>query len=213
MYTKLTHDISAAATYIQQGRIVAVPTGTAYALACDALQGHALQRLRELKARPQEKTFTVFISPAQMLLYIDMSEQEQKLWEKYTGQPLTLLVTAKEPLRHLAQDGRVGLRMIDHPLMQALADAVQHPLTATSANVSGQPPAYDPQTILETFPGRLDGASHPDLAPTGDTTYNLSLAAILDGGVLPENPPTTIARVDGNQVTIIRHGALQPKLA
>lgn len=199
VYTTITKNVAEAARFIKEGRIVAVPTGTAYALACDALQGHALQRLRTLKQRPQEKTFTVFISEQAMYPYINIWIQEQKLWDKYAGQPLTLLVEPKEPLKHLAQDGRVGLRMIDHPLMQALADAVQRPLTATSANVSGQPAAYSPDDILKQLPGvQEDG-----------TTYNLSLAAILDGGTLPPNPPTTIARLDGEKITIIRQGVLQ----
>lgn len=202
MYTTITKNVAEAAKFIKEGRIVAVPTGTAYALACDAFQGHALQRLRELKHRPPEQSFTVFMSNQAMHQLMNILMQEQKLWDKYMGQPLTLLVEPKEPLKHLAQDGKVGLRMIDHPLMQALADAAQVPLTATSANISGQlPAAYDSETILKQWPGvQEDG-----------TTYNLSLAAILDGGTLPPNLPTTIARLDGDKITIIRQGTLQPQ--
>lgn len=182
--------------------MVAVPTGTAYALACDALQGHALQRLRELKQRPQEKSFTIFMPNQVMHQLMNILMQEQRLWDKYMGQPLTLLVKPKEPLRHLSQNDRIGLRMIDHPLIQALADATQVPLTASSANISGQPPAYDPEAILKQFPGVQDDG----------TTYNLSLAVILDGGTLPQNPTTTIARLDDDKITIIRQGALKTQL-
>lgn len=202
MYTTITKNVAEAAKFIKEGRIVAVPTGTAYALACDALQGHALQRLRLLKQRLQEKTFTVFISQQSMYPYINILIHEQTLWEKYKAKPLTLLVKPKEPLKHLSQDGKVGLRMIDHPLMQALADVAQVPLTATSANVAGHPPAYSPDDILKQFKSLQDDG----------TTYDLSLAAILDGGQLPQNPPTTIARLDGDKITIIRQGALQPQL-
>lgn len=214
MYTTITKNVAEASQFVKEGRIVAVPTGTAYALACDALAGHALQRLRILKQRPQEKPFTVFMSKQAVYLYINILIHEQELWEKYAGQPLTLLVEPKEPLKHLAQDGRVGLRMIDHSLMQALADATQVPLTATSANISGQPPAYDSETILKQWPGvQEDGPTSPSGLRGAGTTYNLSLAAILDGGKLPQNPPTTIARLDGEKITIIRAGALQPQFS
>lgn len=199
MYILIIKDVEEAAKYIKDGRIVAVPTGTAYALACDAMQGHALQRLRILKQRPQEKALTVFLSDELVNRYFEITEDEQKLWEKYQGQPLTLLLKPKPALEHLDQDGKVGLRMIDHPLMKELAEAVDVPLTATSANISDTPPAYSPEEILKQFPA----ASEPF-----NTTYDLSLAAILDGGQLSPNPSTTIARLENGKIEIMRQGSL-----
>lgn len=205
MYASITKDVQIAARFIRSGRAVAFPTGTAYGLAVDALQGHALQRLRNLKQRPQEKTFTVLLRDELLVRYFEISKPEQKLLNKYKKQPLTLLLKPKKPLAHLAQDGRVGLRVIDHPLMQALANAVEVPLTATSANVSGQDPCYSPECILKAFPAIVDKPSDP----TRGTTYNLSLAAILDAGPLPKHPPTTIAKLENGSVEIIRRGALK----
>lgn len=199
MYISITKNIEEAARYIQDGRIVAVPTGTAYGLACDALQGHALQRLRILKQRPQEKTFTVFLRDELIHRYFEISEEEQNLWKKYRGQPLTLLLKPKPALEHLAQDGRVGLRMIDHSLMKELSESVDVPLTATSANISGAAPAYTPEEILTQFKSTSDPFN---------TTYDLSLAAILDAGPLPQNPPTTIAKIEDGEIKIIRQGSL-----
>lgn len=199
MYVSITKNPAEAARYIKEGRIVAVPTGTAYALACDALQGHALQRLRILKQRPPEKTFTVFLKEDLLPRYFEISEDEQALLEKYHGQALTLLLKPKPALKHLAQDDRVGLRLIDHPLMKELAEAVNIPLTATSANISSNSPAYSPEEILKQFPATS--------APF-NTTYNLSLATILDGGTLPQNPTTTIAKFENEKIEIIRRGTL-----
>jgi L-threonylcarbamoyladenylate synthase len=212
MISQRTQDSGRAAEIISQGRVVAFPTGTSYGLAVDALQGFALQRLRNLKLRPSEKTFTVFLTESLWDEFLELAEAERALLRAMQGKALTLLVKPKEPLAHLAQEGRVGLRVIDHPLMLALADAVSVPLTATSANVSGGEPCFSPEAIAKTFPSILDTASpHPiygDLAPAGDTTYDLSLGCILDGGALPHHEPTTIARLDGEQVTIIRQGEL-----
>ncbi len=197
MYLVLTQDPRLAAQFITEGRIVAFPTGTAYGLAADALQGHALQRLRNLKDRPNDKTFTVFIAPTLLDQFFIATALEKRVLEKFSGKALTLLLTPRPSLAHVAQEERVGLRLIDHPLMAALAEATAVPLTATSANRSGQLPCYSPASIQEQFPGKLD-----------ETTYDLSLAAILDAGELPPQQPSTIARLDNHNVVIIRQGEL-----
>jgi len=193
-YAQTTQDIKAAVRAITQGRIVAFPTSTAYGLAADALQGHALQRLRNLKQRPDDKTFSVFIKKELWPKYLDLTDDEKKFLQKSAGQPITLLVKPTLSLQHLAQDGLVGLRVIDHPLMQELADAAKVPLTATSANISGRPSCYTPACILDNFPGKLDA-----------TTYDLSLALILDAGQLPKKQPSAIVKlVNGKIQTLDR---------
>lgn len=185
-YAESTQDIKSAIRAIKQGRVVAFPTNTTYGLAVDALQGHALQRLRNLKQRPDKKTFSVFLNSSLYEKYFYLTEDEKKFLEE-KNQIFTLLVKPKPTLAHLAQDGLVGLRVIDHPLMQKLADAATVPLTATSANISGRAPCYTPACIRAHFPGKLD-----------ESTYDLSLALILDGGQLPQRLPSTIAKlVDG----------------
>lgn len=192
-----SQDIARASYFLAQGRVVAFPTGTSYGLAVDALKGWALQRLRQLKQRPQEKTFTVFLPRSAWPLYLHLEPLEQQVLERLADQPLTLLVRPRAPLAHLAVGSRIGIRHIDHPLMQALADHWDGPLTATSANRAGRPPCYTPEAIIKEFP-----------AVTDDTTYDLALAAILDAGPLPTAPPTTIARLDDGQVHIVRAGAV-----
>jgi len=197
MYAIITKDSNKAVEILRQGRVVAFPTNTSYGLAVDALQGHALQRLRNLKRRPQNKSFTVFLKQTLWDTYLNLTDQEQTLLEKIAGQPLTLLIKPRDSLAHLAQDGYIGLRVIDHPLMRELAEAVDVPLTATSANISGREPCLTPVCIHEQFPGKLD-----------ETTYDLSLGAILDAGPLPGTSPTTLAKLVDNKIEIIRAGEL-----
>ncbi len=210
-YAEVTTDVARAAQFIRDGRVVAFPTGTSYGLAVDALQGHALQRLRNLKHRPDEKTFTVFVRPELVPHFFAVTDEEQQLLKKYTNQALTVLLTPLAALEHLAQDSRVGLRVIDHPLMAALAAAVDVPLTATSANVTGKEPCFSVTEIEQHFPGILDD-SDPLIALAGPTTYDLSLAAILDGGELPRALPTTVVKVEAGQIMVIRQGSVMVKL-
>lgn len=196
-YPQSTQDLPIIVRAIKQGRVVAFPTGTAYGLAVDALQGHSLQRLRHLKRRPQEKSFSVFIKETLWKKFLQLTGEENALLRQMSGQPLTLLVKPKPSLAHLTQDGLIGLRVIDHPLMQKLAAAVPLPLTATSANISGQDPCFAPACIQQQFPGKIDA-----------TTYDLSLAVILDAGELPKRPPSTIAKLVNGQVAVLREGAI-----
>lgn len=208
---KITTDIAEAAAIIASGRVVGVPTGTSYALAADALQGHALQRLRNLKKRPAEKVFTVCVARALWATHLKLTPAERAVLTAAETQalPLTLLVQPQESLAHLAQERRVGVRAADHPLLRALANAVGIPITATSANVSGISPCHTTACVLDTFPSLLD-PTQPDIARAGPTTYDLSLGCVLDGGTLPPNPSSTVAYLDAhNQAVIVREGTLQ----
>jgi L-threonylcarbamoyladenylate synthase len=189
----LTNSIKKSVNFLRSGRLVAFPTGTSYGLAADVLQGHALQRLRNLKARPQDKSFTIFLSEELWEEFLDLTTQELDYLAQHRAQPLTLLVKPQAFLAHLAHEGRVGLRLIDHPLMQRLAAAYRSPLTATSANPSGQPACFDPECITKYFPGQL-----------ADNTYDLSLAAILTAGSLPEKPPSRLVKLVAGQEQRLR---------
>ncbi len=194
-----TTDVSSAVQYVREGRIVAFPTGTSYGLAVDALQGHALQRLRNAKKRPEEKTFTIFLDNSLWDTYLELSQEEKNILIRYASTALTLLVKPKEQLMHIAQDGLVGLRVVDHPVMAELAEKAGVPLTATSANISGQDACYDEECIEKSFPGKIG------------TTYDLSLACILDGGQLRPGLVSTIAKLKNGKLEIVRQGALMLK--
>ncbi|MEX0649991.1 MAG: L-threonylcarbamoyladenylate synthase [Candidatus Andersenbacteria bacterium] len=206
MKPPITTDLQEAVRIITAGRIVAFPTGTSYGLAVDALQGHALQRLRNLKHRPDEKSFTVFARPELVDTFFRLNKEEQAFLQKYAGQPFTVLLQPAKALEHLTQEGRVGLRLIDHPLMQQLAEAVQVPLTATSANISGRQPCADVVCIQDQFPYLLD-PNDVAIKRAGPTTYDLSLGCILDGGTLPVGQQSTIVRYAKGNWQTIRQGA------
>jgi L-threonylcarbamoyladenylate synthase len=211
MYAIITKDILIAKDIIKSGRVVAFPTGTTYGLAVDALQGHALQRLRNLKQRPKNKSFTIFLKESLYDKFLDITKEELSLIQKNKNQPLTLLVKPKEPLRHLEKDTLIGLRIIDHPLMAQLAEAVDVPLTATSANISGSEACLSIDCITKQFPGLLDPQekAYGNIEPAGQTTYDLSLGCILDGGNLPTTKPSTIAKIINGNIQVIREGIIK----
>ena len=199
MYCKISQDPAEVIPYLNEGRLIAFPTDTSYGLAANALRGFALQRVRNLKRRPADKPFSVFMAERLWPEFLLLTDPERQFITKLTNQPVTILVKPVPDLSHLAQDGLLALRMIDHPLMRELASLSPVPLTATSANPAGKSPALSPKQIQAYFPGRVD-----------DTTYDLSLAAILDAGTLPDSPPSTIVYLEpkNNTIEIIRPGKI-----
>lgn len=188
MHTHLiTNDLNKVVNSINDNAVVAFPTGTVYGLAVNALSKQALSALRILKKRPKEKTFTVFLNSFLIDEFFEVTPQEKKIIDRAKNMPLTILLKPKEALRHLALDGRVGLRSIDNPLMEALSEAVSFPLTATSANIAGQEPCLTPTCVAESLP---------------------DIELIYGHTELSASEPSTIVVLNGNDLRIVRAGSI-----
>jgi L-threonylcarbamoyladenylate synthase len=184
-------DVAAAAAALARGQVVAFPTETFYGLAVDALDEAALAKLRALKGREAEKAFSLLISGREMLasLCLDISPTAERLMAQHWPGPLTLALPARPGLpSSIVADGCVAVRMSPHSLAQALVVAAGRSITATSANPAGAAP---PRTVSEV-------AAY--FAPP--------TCLILDGGTTPGDQPSTLARVRGERVEILRQGAV-----
>jgi L-threonylcarbamoyladenylate synthase len=184
-------DAAAAAAAISRGEVVAYPTETFYGLAVDALNESALSKLRALKGRAAEKAFSLLISGHEMLSALcgEIPPLAERLMAQHWPGPLTLALPARPGLpASIVADGFVAVRVSSNPLAQALVVAAGRPITATSANPAGLPP---PRTVSEV-------AAY--FAPES--------CLILDGGTTPGGQPSTLARVRGERVEIVRQGAM-----
>jgi L-threonylcarbamoyladenylate synthase len=187
----LLEPIRRAASVILHGGIVAFPTETFYGLAVDALDARALARLYALKDRTEAKVSALLVEDLSMFarLCSDLPRRARELAREYWPGPLTIAAPAREDLpAPLVQDGFVAARMSSHPLAHALVAVTGRPITATSANPAGQPPVQSAAAVAAYFQGR-----------------NFHL---LDGGETPGGLPSTIVRVRGDEVTVLRQGAI-----
>jgi len=180
-------DVRHAAELLRDGRLVAFPTETVYGLGARADDEEALGALCCVKERPSGKKFTVLIAdPQDWRLYTGaMSAAATALAESFWPGPLTLVVP----------DGRgeeVGLRCPDCAPARQMLREVGAPVVAPSANVSGARPALTAAEVLAVFEGRL--------------------AAVLDGGRALLGRASTVVRVRGEKVEILREGALDKAL-
>ncbi len=173
-------DIRKAGELLLDGRIIAFPTETVYGLGARADCGEAVARLRRVKKRPSGQPFSLLIA-GDFQRYARPSRAAEALAGVFWPGPLTLVLPD-------GKGGSVGLRVPDCPVTLALLKAVGLPVAAPSANISGRPPATTAREVMNVFKG--------------------AIAAVLDGGAAQIGESSTVVRVGGHQVQILREGAI-----
>jgi tRNA A37 threonylcarbamoyladenosine synthetase subunit TsaC/SUA5/YrdC len=90
---------------------------------------------------------------AHRALVTELPELAARLARAFWPGPMTLVLEAKPGLDpRVVLDGRVAVRVPGPCLAADILREVARPLTATSANLPGSPPALDEQQVLEAFP-------------------------------------------------------------
>ena len=165
---------------LEAGLVVAIPTETYYGLAADPFNPQALKRLFALKRRPPEKPVLLLLGSLEQLdlLATSIPPWAEELISRFWPGPLTLVFQArKDLLPWLTGDtGKVALRLTSHPLARKIALAFG-PVTGTSANLSGQPPARSAQEVAESLA--------PDLIVDAGPTEGGAPSTIVDVTVFP----------------------------
>jgi len=190
--------IEKAGRLILQGKVVAFPTETFYGLGANALDGEALQKIFRVKEREEGKPLLLLIADRTWLpgLVRNIPSRAEPLMERFWPGPLTLVFSAPAHLSPLltGNTGKIGLRISSHPVAQALVQAVGRAITATSANVSGQPGVSQAGEVFQSLGEKID--------------------AILHGGRTKGGLGSAVVDVSGVSPKIIRQGAIpQAELA
>jgi L-threonylcarbamoyladenylate synthase len=184
--------IEEAAKWILLGGIVAIPTDTLYGLAVDPFRRDAVERLFEAKARPADRAIPLIAADAAQVASAigQLPPLGAALAARYWPGPLTLVVAAPPGLarRVTGEGGTVGVRVPRHDLAREIARYCGRPVTATSANVSGQPATDDPERVEAALGDRID--------------------LLIDAGRTPGGPPSTIVDVAGAEPRLVRAGAI-----
>jgi L-threonylcarbamoyladenylate synthase len=185
--------ISYAAGFIKRGEIVSIPTDTVYGLSADPFNLSAVERLFQVKGRPETRALPILVNSIEQAatLMRDIPDSFLTLAHKFWPGALTLVVeaTRRVPLKVTGNTGRVAVRWPDSRIANALIEAAGGPITGTSANISGHPSCTNVTELALQLGDRL--------------------SLILDGGDTGGTLSSTIVRVheDGSW-SIIREGAI-----
>src|SRR3982751_1186396 len=149
-------EIVFAVAALRRGEIVAYPTETFYGLGVDALDELALARLRALKGRDGKAISVLVDGPAMLSSLCDsIPPLAATLMQRHWPGALTIALPARRNLpAALVDAGCVAVRQSSHPTAQALVSRLGRPLTTTSANRAGEPPATTDEAVEEIFGGR-----------------------------------------------------------
>ncbi|EMA03796.1 translation factor SUA5 [Haloarcula vallismortis] len=175
-----------AAAAVRDGALVIYPTETVYGLGADALDAAAVERVFEAKGRDRDKPISMAVPDVETARqYTRASERELAFMREFLPGPVTVVVERRDVVPDVLVAGRdrVGVRIPDHDLALELLTETG-PLTATSANVSGNPSA---RTV-----GDLDAIRE-------------RAAVVLDDGETDGGTGSTVVNVDSG--TIHRRGA------
>ena len=167
----------------KKGGIVAYPTESFYALGVMAYDEAALRRLHQLKKRPVEKAMPLIVGSRDILNIIVKSvpAQAEELMKNYWPGPLTIIFDAKENLSMLliSDKNKIAVRIPGDSFALSLAKTADFPITATSANISGKPPAQNSEEVINYFGENID------LVVNGPKTPGGKPSTIIDATVSP----------------------------
>ena len=184
--------LAEAAAAVESGGVVAFPTETFYGLAVAALDAAAIRRLFALKGRPESRPVLVLVDdPARIERIALLTTSARELIARHWPGALTLVLAARPvvPAELTAGTGTIGVRQPGHPVARALAAAVGGPVTAPSANLTGEPPPCTAAEVLRVFDGKID--------------------VVLDGGPTPGGLPSTVLDVTVDPPRVLREGAVR----
>jgi L-threonylcarbamoyladenylate synthase len=184
--------IDYAAGFIKRGDVVAIPTDTFYGLSADPFNLAAIERVFQIKGRPENRALPILVDSIDQAVELarDIPDPFLKLAQKFWPGALTIVVEATHrlPLKVTGNSGRVALRWADSRITTALIGAVGGPITGTSANLSGRPSCSNAHALADQLGHRL--------------------GLILDAGDTNGTLASTIVRIDGDDWSIVREGAL-----
>jgi L-threonylcarbamoyladenylate synthase len=176
---------------LRAGGVLACPTETQVGLLADASDERAVQRVCTMKQRPASEALPLIVPSLAVARRVvqGFPPAAERLAAQYWPGPLTLVLRAAPGLPPaLIKDGTIALRVPGPSPALALVQAFGGALTATSANLSGQPPLAEPDELRAAF-----GAALASIVP----------------GRAPGGAPSTIVDVTGETPRIVRQGAIR----
>jgi L-threonylcarbamoyladenylate synthase len=188
--------ITEATKILTNGGTIIYPTETCYGIGVDATNIKALKKLLTYKKFRGSKPISIAVADKKMASkYIEINEMAKNIYKNYLPGPITVVSMSKGVLQPpvVSQQGTVGVRIPNYPLILELLKQYGKPITATSANMSYRSAPYDIDKLIEQLPKK--SLKMIDL--------------IIDAGVLPKNPPSTVLDTTLNTLSVLREGKLK----
>jgi L-threonylcarbamoyladenylate synthase len=176
---------------LQAGELVVYPTETFYAIGADAFSSIALRRLFRVKGREPGRPVGLIAADSAMAFSVarEIPLEARRLADAFWPGPLTIVMPARDGIAdELAGPDGVGVRVSPNQVARALSAGLGRPITATSANLSGDAPA---SKLEEARAGLAE-----------------KVKVYLEGGKLTASAPSTVVAVNSSGWKMVRVGAI-----
>ena len=182
--------------HLDAGQVLAYPTETVYGFG-GSIDHDSVEALVRLKGRPPSKPFLILIEGSAMIARLDLHlpTYAAHLAARHWPGPLTLVLRGGDrrvPARLRGPEGGVAVRWTSHPGLARLLHAYGQPITSTSANRPGVPPAMTAAEIADQWSDAI----------------GRRVLRVLDGGRLTPSAPSTVVDCTGRRPRVIRPGAI-----
>ena len=178
-------------TLLRSGGVIAFPTDTAYGLGANPFADAAVDRIFEVKDRPENKPILLLVDSVTMAESVAKPADDfYKLVQQFWPGPLTVILAAAKsvPTKLTAGTRTVGVRWPMADFATSLVKRFGLPITATSANRAGLPAAVTAEEVLEQLDDRID--------------------ALVDGGRLPSRGGSTVIDLTADPSVLVREGPI-----
>ena len=188
-------ELSRAVRELQRGGVIIYPTDTIYGIGCDIRKGKAIEKIFTLKGRAENNPALILASTVSMVrdIFAEITPRMKALMHEFWPGPLTIVARSERPLHSYlrSRDGMVGIRIPASRFCLRLINEVGTPIVSTSVNRSGTPPLLHIDEIQNEFQSFVD--------------------LIVNVGELKPSLTSSVLRVDGERITILREGAISRK--
>ena len=186
------NELNTIVSVLKKNGLIVYPTETFYGLGANCLSPEAVKKIFALKRRDRAKPLSVVISDRIMLDSVvgDIPPAAEPFLRQFWPGPLTLIFPANPflPEELLGATKSIGVRLPAHVGLRELVKNAGFPITATSANISGEEELSDPKKVFDTFAGKVD--------------------CIVDGGKTKGGRPSTVIDLTSPEPRILREGAI-----
>jgi len=176
------------ARVLSSGGIVCMPTDTIYGLAVDATDPAAIERLYRLKGRPPSRPVILLVVSIDMARSLTRPPPSfDALAGRFWPGPITFVLVSDPRVspRLTAGTGTIALRWPASELAVRIVRELGRPITSTSANRSGEPPALSGEAAAASLEG---------------------IDLVVDQGRVVARPPSTLVDLTVDPPVLLREG-------
>lgn len=177
---------------LRNGGIVIFPTETVYGIGTNAYCEKSVEKIYEIKERPEEKPLSILVSNVNEIskYAIINNSMEEQIIKNFMPGPITIILEKRPEVFDYITSGKntIGIRIPDNRIILKILEDLKLPIVAPSANISGHPSGIELNEILPDFENKVD--------------------ICIDGGKSELSESSTIVQVVDNEIKVLRQGKI-----